>query len=232
MTVPTETRTLRAMPITTSAKPIANSDKVILLILLLVSLFLTTTVNRWTGVALVSVHPDAGWIASAAIPSCIVILSLYFCLGSRAVLRWPQLSPPNRRFIVSLSALWLGLWLSASVAAAFAMGYWPTYARGWPAILAFIVFGPIGEELLFRGMIFERVRRIWANSARPAIWISTIAFSLHHIQLHRLPLDGAALAQIGFTLPMGLVFAQLRERSGSLWPALLLHAATNLPFIF
>ncbi|MDQ1228576.1 hypothetical protein [Sphingomonas sp. SORGH_AS_0879] len=77
MTVPTETRTLRAMPITTSAKPIANSDKVILLILLLVSLFLTTTVNRWTGVALVSVHPDAGWIASAAIPSCIVILSLY-----------------------------------------------------------------------------------------------------------------------------------------------------------
>jgi membrane protease YdiL (CAAX protease family) len=112
------------------------------------------------------------------------------------------------------------------------IGYWPTYARGWPAIMAFIVFGPIGEELLFRGMIFERARRLWATSARPAIWISTIAFSLHHIQLHRLPLDGAALAQIGFTLPMRLVFAQLRERSGSLWPALVLHVATNLPFIF
>ncbi len=230
--MPTETRTLRVMPIATSAKPFTGSDKVTLVILLLVSLFLTTTVNRWAGVALVSVHSDAGWIASAAIPSCIVMLGLYVCLGSHTALRWPQFSPPNRRFIIKLSALWLSLWLSASVAVAFAMGYWPTYARGWPAILAFIVFGPIGEELLFRGMIFERARRLWANSARPAIWISTIAFSLHHIQLHRLPLDGAALAQIGFTLPMGLVFAQLRERSGSLWPALLLHVTTNLPFIF
>jgi membrane protease YdiL (CAAX protease family) len=220
------------MPITTNAKPIAGSDKVTLVILLLVSLFLTTTVNRWVGLALVSVHPDAGWIASAAIPSCIVILSLYFCLAARSALRWQRFSPPNRRFVISLSALWLGLWLSASVVVAFAVGYWPTYARGWPAILAFVVFGPIGEELLFRGLIFERARRLWANSARPAIWISMIAFSLHHIQLHRLPLDGAALAQIGFTLPMGLVFAQLRERSGSLWPALLLHVATNLPFIF
>lgn len=230
--MPTETRTLRVMSITTSAKPIAASDKITLLILLLVSLFLTTTVNRWTGVALVSVLSDAGWIASAAIPSCIVILSLYSWLGSRTLLHWPQFSPPNRRFIISLSALWLGLWLSASVAVALAMGYWPTYARGWPAIMAFIAFGPIGEELLFRGMIFERARRLWANSARPAIWISTIAFSLHHIQLHQHPLDGAALAQIGFTLPMGLVFAQLRERSGSLWPGLLLHVTTNLPFIF
>ncbi|MEH3158996.1 MAG: CPBP family intramembrane metalloprotease [Sphingomonas taxi] len=230
--MPTETRTLRVMPIAISAKPIPGSDKVTLVILLLVSLFLTTTVNRWAGVALVSVHSDAGWIASAAIPSCIVILSLYFCSASRSGLRWPRLNPPDRRFVISLSALWLGLWLSASVAVAFAMGYWPTYARGWPAILAFLAFGPIGEELWFRGLIFERARRLWANSARPAIWISTVAFSLHHVQLHRLPLDGAALAQIGFTLPMGLVFAQLRERSGSLLPALLLHVATNLPFIF
>lgn len=205
---------------------------ILLAILIGTSLILTTQVNRLAGIVLVHTHPAAGWIATAAIPSCLAIGGLFFCLASRSVLRWPRLGPADRRSVVRTSVLWLTVWLTGSAITAYATGHWTTYAIGWPAILAFLVFGPVGEELLFRGLIFEQARRLWTETASPAIWLSTIAFSLHHIQLHRFPLDKAALAQLAFTVPMGLVFAQLRERSGSLWPALLLHVATNIPAAF
>ena len=107
------------------------------------------------------------------------------------------------------------------------VGHWIVYARGWPAIAAFLVFGPLGEELLFRGIIFEKARAMWPGGPGPAICLSTAAFSLHHVELHAAP-TGLAVAQIVFTIPMGIVFAILRERTRSIWPGFVVHVATNL----
>jgi len=95
-------------------------------------------------------------------------------------------------------------------------------------VLAFLIFGPLGEELLFRGLVFGCARAIWPSSASTAVLSSTIAFSLHHIALHTAP-SGFAIAQLLLTIPMGVVFALLRERTGSLWPGLLVHVVINLP---
>lgn len=201
----------------------------ILIALVAVSLILTSTANRLAGRLLDAATPEISWIATAAIPSFALIAILYLLGGDRQALRWPMLNVVEGRRAVRLSATWLLIWLSGMVAASFAAGHWITYAQGVPPVLAFLLFGPAGEELLFRGLIFQQARTVWPASAAAPIAISTIAFSLHHIQLHSQPLHGLAAAQLLFTIPMGVVFARLRMTTGSLWPAFLLHVATNLP---
>jgi membrane protease YdiL (CAAX protease family) len=59
--------------------------------------------------------------------------------------------------------------------------------------------------------------------------MTTVPFALQHFQFHPYHLTPAALLQVGFTVPMGLVFGRLRQESGSLWPGLAVHVLTNLP---
>lgn len=205
------------------------SRAIILAVLLPLSLVLTATANRTAGQLLRSTSPSFAWFADAAIPSFLVIAGLYIVLGDKKALSWPRFEVLARRRVVGLSAAWLLLWLGGCVVASLITGHWTTYARGWPLVLAFIVFGPMGEELLFRGLIFSRVRE-FSRSAIPAITVSTIAFSMHHLSLHAAP-HGLAVAQLIFTIPMGVVFALLRERTGSLWPGFVVHIATNMPSV-
>lgn len=195
------------------------------------SLFLTAMSNRAAGTILTEHAPDWGWLATAAIPSALGIAVIYAIFGNRSALAWPKLERARWRNVLVVSALWIATWLTGSIVAAVRADGWITYASGGPLVAAFVVFGPLGEELLFRGLLFERARSIWRGSAVPAVWISTIAFSLHHVALASAP-HGLAAAQILFTIPMGFVFALLRERTGSIWPCVVLHVLTNLPAIF
>ncbi len=204
---------------------------IIVVLLLPLSLVLTATTNYLVGQALQSAQPNMAWLVTAAIPSFTVIFCLYITFGDRKSLDWPSLDPQNLRSILRISAVWLTLWLAGCTAFALMTGHWIVYARGAPLVAAFLVFGPLGEELLFRGLVYERVQVVWPQSSLLPIAISSLAFSLHHIWLGAAP-DGLALAQILYTVPMGIIFAILRQRSGSIWPSALLHFATNLPATF
>jgi len=86
-------------------------------------------------------------------------------------------------------------------------------------MLAAIVLGPTGEEILFRGFLFRgwlRSRR----SAAPVIVATAIVWSALHVQY-----DWFFILQV---LAIGLVLGWLRWRSGSTSLALLLHALINL----
>lgn len=205
--------------------------QIIVVLLLPISLFLTATTNHLSGQAFRWAQPSLAWLATAAIPSFVVIFCLYLILSDRRSLAWPRLAQPDKRSILRLSAIWLTVWLAGCTAFAVMAGHWIVYARGVPLVAAFLVFGPLGEELLFRGLIYERVQRVWPGSSLLPIVISSLAFSLHHIWLNAAP-DGLALAQLLFTFPMGIVLALLRQRSGSIWPGALLHFVTNLPATF
>jgi len=199
-----------------------------LLVLLPLSLVLTATTNRAVGRLLNSQAPSLDWIATAAIPSFLIIAGIYALLGNRCLLRFPSPGILMRRPVLGLSAAWLSVWLGGCVVSAIITGHWTIYARGLPLVAAFVIFGPLGEELLFRGLIFSYARVLWPSSATTAIAVSTVAFSLHHVSLHTAPRE-LVFAQVLFTIPMGIVFALLRERTGSIWPGLLTHIATNLP---
>ncbi len=95
--------------------------------------------------------------------------------------------------------------------------------RGMPALptnflllfLLLVVITPIAEEMFFRGFLFRLLRGhfpIWA--AAP---ISAAAFAA----MHGVP------SLVPWLFYMGVVYAVLAERTGSLWASILVHALAN-----
>jgi membrane protease YdiL (CAAX protease family) len=91
-------------------------------------------------------------------------------------------------------------------------------AGGWP--LAFLILGalvvaPLGEEVLFRGLLLGRFGAYgyW----RTGVVFSTLLFVVVHGSLENSP----------SLLAGGLMFAWLYRRTKSLWPPILLHAINN-----
>ena len=89
----------------------------------------------------------------------------------------------------------------------------------WPALLAMLVMAgfvaPLGEELVFRGLLFPWLRGRLGVAA--AAVLSGLIFAI----LHGAPILIPALTAIGTAL------ALLYHRCGSLWPVILAHGAFN-----
>jgi membrane protease YdiL (CAAX protease family) len=81
--------------------------------------------------------------------------------------------------------------------------------------LAVAVVGPLAEEAFFRGFVFTGLARRWGP------WLGAVASALPFAVLH---------GEVSLMVPAfasGLLFAWVFRRSGSLWPAVLAHAAQN-----
>lgn len=77
------------------------------------------------------------------------------------------------------------------------------------------VLVPIGEELLFRGVLLRGLLRY---GAVVAVVVSSIVFALFH---------GLNMAMPS-ALIIGLVAGEVTRRSGSVWPAVVVHIINNL----
>lgn len=82
-------------------------------------------------------------------------------------------------------------------------------------VIAAGVIGPVVEELLFRGGIFRGLRRL--HGAGTTVFGIAVFFALAHQEPRNFLPD----------LMGGLAMGYARAASGSLWPAILLHAAFN-----
>jgi membrane protease YdiL (CAAX protease family) len=85
----------------------------------------------------------------------------------------------------------------------------------WILFLTIVLVPAIFEELAFRG-IFLRSARTFLRPL-PAHLLTAAAFAAIHFRPLMLP----------FHFGIGLALGALRERSGSLWPPMLLHAVNN-----
>ena len=74
---------------------------------------------------------------------------------------------------------------------------------------------PIVEELVFRGIIQQLARPL---GERQAVALQAVLFALQH---------GSAAA-MAYALVCGLGLGWLADRTGHLWPGMLLHSANNL----
>jgi membrane protease YdiL (CAAX protease family) len=91
----------------------------------------------------------------------------------------------------------------------------------WPLLLwiAVVILGPIFEETLFRGFLFEGFRQSRVG-ATGAIIITSVVFASLHIQY-----DIYSMGQILF---LGIILGIVRWKTGSLWGPLLIHSLNNL----
>lgn len=82
-------------------------------------------------------------------------------------------------------------------------------------ILTLIIVGPIMEELLFRGMIYNRLKEM--NESTIAAYLSAIIFGVYHLNL----------VQGIYTFILGFLLVYVYETYKSLAAPILLHMAAN-----
>jgi membrane protease YdiL (CAAX protease family) len=90
--------------------------------------------------------------------------------------------------------------------------------------LEVIVVGGFAEETIFRGFLFERLGTLWGRSTGARI-ATLLLTSLYFAALHYPEQGLAGAEQALFT---GLTFGVLYLRLGSLWMAMVAHAAFDL----
>jgi len=83
-------------------------------------------------------------------------------------------------------------------------------------ILVVAVAAPIGEEIFFRGFVFNLLRH--RTTFASAVWLSAALFALLHASVKNfLPI-----------LIIGVLLASLYARTGSLWSSVVMHGTFNL----
>ncbi|MEZ4396289.1 MAG: type II CAAX endopeptidase family protein [Candidatus Krumholzibacteriia bacterium] len=76
--------------------------------------------------------------------------------------------------------------------------------------------GPLAEEVFFRGLVLRGL--LARYSTRKAVWVSALMFTAFHLNPW----------QAVVALPMGLAYAWLVIRTGSIWPGVVSHCIVNL----
>lgn len=99
------------------------------------------------------------------------------------------------------------------------------FAGGGPvatalSVLVLAVLVPLGQELLFRGVVATVLLR---HGAVVGVLGSTLLFATAFALVH-----GATVPVIVSAAVLGLVTGELRRRSGSIWPGLAAHVVHNL----
>ena len=96
----------------------------------------------------------------------------------------------------------------------------------WMIVLYFLIGASVQEEIVFRGLIQSMVERQWkvsfsliGGSLSGAVAFSAALFGVIH-------LESGAIVAFGAII-LGLVAGELRRRSDSLLPAIIVHALFN-----
>jgi membrane protease YdiL (CAAX protease family) len=92
-------------------------------------------------------------------------------------------------------------------------------AMSWTGLAGLLlmagILAPIVEEIVFRGLFYSWLRARWGVAV--GVMLSALGFAL----AHGIPLLIPALAT------QGVIFALVYERSGSLWPPIIMHGVFN-----
>ncbi len=138
----------------------------------------------------------------ALILGFVLYYAAMFLLGLLYSWLFPELANPNNESVSTLASAHYG------------------------AMVVFtVVFAPIVEETLMRGLIFgsiARKSRVWAYI------VSIVAFAAIHVWQYvgHVSAGTIALSAIQY-LPAGVALGWTYEKASNIWAAILLHAAVN-----
>lgn len=136
-----------------------------------------------------------------------------------------QYHRPFHRDSVFLFFLALGPVIWLSLIWVFAFQPLPRHAIWSPVFLSIVLWQPLFEELLFRGMVQGHLLQ---SLARQKTWfglstsnlLTSFLFSLAHLASHSIPWSLLVFAP-------SLCFGFVRDRFGSVYPSIALHAFYN-----
>lgn len=119
--------------------------------------------------------------------------------------------------LLSTNNLWLGIHL-------------PLSASLLPGLVSMACVGFL-EELLMRGFLFRALAK---DSLKLAVIVTSLTFGAGHL-LNLFSAEGMALVdnvlQIITAMGIGLLYAVLLLRSGSLWPCIVSHSAIDVLYL-
>ncbi|MDR0867109.1 MAG: CPBP family intramembrane metalloprotease [Planctomycetota bacterium] len=181
--------------------------------------------------AAASANTRAWFTGFSVVSQCLATLFLLRLIARRhAVALHSCLKvPPRREWLIAVAGMtvWLAVWALADYFGGREPPVWQTAlfaevsggAKFW-LTAAVVLFAPLNEELLFRGILFSWLPR---RAAAARVW-ATLIFSAAVWTWCHPQYDWYFSAQI-FTL--GLWLGYVRHRSQSLVPCLALHVVNN-----
>lgn len=131
---------------------------------------------------------------------------------------WPADAHARWALLLALPA-WAALGLAVGPHMRLPMGW-----QGWGALL---LVQPLVEELVFRGVLQGQLLRLGAARRIGPLTLANLATTAVFVALH-LGAQPPAWA-LAVAVP-SLLFGHLRERLGSVWPAVAVHAFYNAGF--
>lgn len=117
----------------------------------------------------------------------------------------------------------LPVWLALGLAA----GGHMRVAATWEAWASLVLVQPLAEELVFRGVLQGQLLRLGGGRRVGPVTLANLAVSAAFVALH---LASQPLAWALATAVPSLLLGHLRERFGSVWPAVAVHALYNAGF--
>ncbi|MFD6971334.1 CPBP family intramembrane glutamic endopeptidase [Streptomyces sp. NPDC059949] len=206
--------------------------------------------HRWTGLSVLSGLSDLSGLVTAVVVSALLLGVLRWAGGTRADAGLaPGTLARGTRWALVLIALVAAVYLVGALLPATRTLFEDRRYDGMSGselTLRVLVLVPVGtvlvEEIAFRGVLYGLVHR-----ARGALWATTVSsllFGLWHVlpSLHLATAKPALTAVFGdsalggvlavvaavlFTAAAGVLFCELRRRSGSLLAPMGLHWAVN-----
>ncbi|HSQ07083.1 MAG TPA: CPBP family intramembrane glutamic endopeptidase [Chromatiaceae bacterium] len=148
-------------------------------------------------------------------------LAAAFLLAVVAWQRWDDVGLKTAPAAGSLRLLWLpALYIAGFLVLGVLLGLPPIAVIFFVLVNTFFV--GLSEELMFRGILLQALRHrmaIW-----PAILVTSLLFgAVHSLNVFATGHLLTAVVQSGAALLSGLLFIAIRLRTGSLWPAIVVH---------
>lgn len=107
----------------------------------------------------------------------------------------------------------------------------PPAGRDGVDLVRITIIGVIGEEALFRGLIWDLVQSLAHCRQRSpdlvTLAVTSVLFAVSHAQYGGFRLTPVLAGQLAYTLVAGVVLGWARGRTGSLAPCVPLHATGN-----
>ena len=194
-----------------------------------IGLFVVVYVPAFTTTALVRPRIEIAVPLIIAITLLVALLLIFLLARSPAGIAEFGFHIPHSRYLVSATLFGLTIGLAVT----FLSHLFPSKPpfdvsrfAPWMIGLYFLIGASIQEEIIFRGLIQSMLERRWmitfsvfGGSLSGAVAFTAALFGIIH-------LDAGAVIALGAII-LGLIAGELRRRSGSLLPAIIVHALFN-----